>query len=317
MKWSISKSKMFYKCERKWFYYDKVASWNAQDPFRREAYILKQLKSIYAWRGSLVDTVIEKLIIPQLKQKVIPNLSQVEEFALDLIDRQLRFAKEKKYRKNGFTKSKFGDDFCALFEIEYDKPLDDENIDKAIKEIFISLENLLNSNLITKIIENSSQLFAQPVLNSAFNNINLVAHPDLVIFYKNDSPEIIDWKVHFYGDSDAWLQLGIYAYVFVDSKLNSYLDEPIKDPSQIKIMEYQLLKDFQREYCINLENITDLEDYIYNSTQHMKKIQFNSDFDISHESKCKLAISPKYCEYCNFKKLCWKKKKVQKKIWEF
>ena len=317
MKWSISKSKMFYKCQRKWFYYDKVASWNAQDELRREAYILKQLKSIYAWRGSLVDTVIEKLIVPQLKEKNIPTCSQIENYTLDLIERQLNFAKEKKYRENGITKSQAGDDFCALYEIEYETGLDDNLIDKAVIEIFTSLKNLLKSNLVTKILENSSHIYAQPVLNCTFNEINIIANPDLVIFFYKEPPLIVDWKVHFYGDSDAWLQLGIYAYVFMNSKFNEYLNEPLDDPTKIQLIEYQLLKDFQRDYNITLENIADIEDYIFKSTQKMNKYQINSNYDISNEIQYNTAIHPKYCEFCNFRKLCWEKKKIQKNLWEF
>ncbi len=317
MKWSISKSKMFYKCQRKWFYYDKVASWNAQDELRREAYILKQLKSIYAWRGSLVDTVIEKLIVPQLKEKNIPTCSQIENYTLDLIERQLNFAKEKKYRENGITKSQAGDDFCALYEIEYETGLDDNLIDKVVNEIFTSLKNLLKSNIMPKILENSTHIYAQPVLHCTFNEINIIAHPDLIIFFYKEPPLIIDWKVHFYGDSDAWLQLGIYAYVFMNSTFNDYLNEPLNDPTKIRLMEYQLLKDFQRDYNITLENIADIEDYIFKSTQKMNKIQFNSEYDISNESQYNTAIHPKYCVFCNFRKLCWEKKKIQKNLWEF
>ena len=40
MRWSISKSKIFRSCQRKWYLGSIVANANSKDPLRREAYIL-------------------------------------------------------------------------------------------------------------------------------------------------------------------------------------------------------------------------------------------------------------------------------------
>ncbi len=65
MNWSISKAKIFSKCQRKWFYYAIMARKNSKDKYRFKAYVLKQLGRIHAWRVNIVNHIIETLLIPE------------------------------------------------------------------------------------------------------------------------------------------------------------------------------------------------------------------------------------------------------------
>lgn len=70
MIWSISESKTFRRCQRQWFFKNIVACATAKkNPIRRRAYLLSKLQSVFAWRGQLVDTVIENYLIPALNSK--------------------------------------------------------------------------------------------------------------------------------------------------------------------------------------------------------------------------------------------------------
>ena len=157
MKWSINRSKAFQKCQRKWYFSEIVAQPKAKDGIRREAYFLKQLKSIYAWRGSIVDTVIHKLIAPNLLRHRTPDVAEVLDYAARLMKSQINFAKEQKYRQLGVTKSNSGENFCALYELEYDNKLDDESLRRAEGEALLSLKNLLGSELIARIAKDGEQ----------------------------------------------------------------------------------------------------------------------------------------------------------------
>lgn len=57
MKWSFYKAKTFNRCQRKWYYSEIEASHSKKDADRREIYLLKQLQSVPAWIGSVVDTI--------------------------------------------------------------------------------------------------------------------------------------------------------------------------------------------------------------------------------------------------------------------
>ena len=60
--WSKSRDEQFRECQRKYFY-DKYASWGGWDktalPEIRLAYVLKNIKNRWAWKGETVHHVIE------------------------------------------------------------------------------------------------------------------------------------------------------------------------------------------------------------------------------------------------------------------
>jgi hypothetical protein len=119
IEWSISKSKLFTKCQRKWYYYTLVASATSTDLLRKQAHQLKQLQSISAWRGTIVDNVIQHFVVPEIKKHNIPPQEGVLNFASELMDRQIAFGKQKKHLCEEISKSKCPD-FCAFFDLEYE-----------------------------------------------------------------------------------------------------------------------------------------------------------------------------------------------------
>lgn len=117
--WSLSAAKTFKKCQRQWYYKSCLANWKAKDPLRRKAYLLSKLHSISSWRGSIVDSVISEVIVPILKVKQIPSLAVAQQKAIDLFDRQLRFARQHPLHQPGLSPSKIGSDFAVLHCMEY------------------------------------------------------------------------------------------------------------------------------------------------------------------------------------------------------
>ena len=320
MKWSFSASRMFSECPRKWYYSKIVANPMAKDPLRREAHLLKQLKSLYAWRGSLVDTVIEKLIVPRIKSNNLPSEEDVTVFSTDLMNRQLEFGKQKKYRSSNSTKSSVGDEYCAFYDVEYNGGLNEDAIQEAKEEVLISLRNLLRSNLIRQVMEESSYVVAQRPLVFQFEDTTISCTPDLLVFHGNAPPKIIDWKVHAFARNDFWLQLGVYAIAL--SKIKPHKDFPkdmekrLKDPTTFRLIEYQLLKNEQREHSITLEDVADIEDYIFISCTQMNDLVNGKKFKELDIEQFQTALFPNICSKCKFKKICWKKAFVQRKLFE-
>jgi hypothetical protein len=317
MRWSINKSKTFAKCQRKWYFSEIVANPRAKEGVRREAYLLKQLKSIYAWRGSLVDNVIQNKITPNLSQHIVPSEGDVIKYALDLMNSQICFGKENKYRCEGVTKSKVGDAYCALYDMYYKGQLDKSLLKNAEKDIILSLKNLLNSNIITEIAKDNLRVVSQRTLSYRFfDGENIVCVPDMIVFFENKTPLIIDWKVHTYGNSDAWLQLGIYAVAL--SKISPHKDFPenfsdiSKDPSKIGLLEFQLLKNVQREYSISGEDVLDIEDYMLTSITQIKNLVKGRGFSDLDKDIFKTSRNPYNCKSCQFKSLCWRNENVPK-----
>jgi hypothetical protein len=313
MEWSISKSKIFAKCPRKWYYYAMVANPRSNDPLRKEAYHLKQLQSVFAWRGSLVDSVIQHFLVPEIRKHNLPSEEKVLEYASQLMEKQIAFGQQKKHLCDEVTKSTT-DGYCAFFDIEYGQGLAEADLQKAKEDVAFSLKNLLHSEFLKDIVENNLYTIAQRELGFQLDaDIQITATPDMVVFFKDRPPTIVDWKVHAFGNTEAWLQLGIYAIALCKTK-------PHKDfpngwerlPSNIRLIEFQLLKNFQREYSIKPEDIVDIEDYAYESSLQMKRVVNGKKYPELDAAPFQTARSPGDCEKCQFKKLCWKNTIVRK-----
>ena len=318
MKWSITKSKMFSQCPRKWYYYEIMANARARDPLRREAYLLKQLQSLYAWRGSLVDSVIEKFIVPRMKSNNFPSEDDVISFSMSLMDKQLEFGKAKKHRCPNITKSNVGDAYCAFYDLEYNGGLDEDTLQEAREDIIVSLRNLVSSDFLRQIIESSSFFAAQRSLVFGFENMTISCTPDLITFFPDQSPLITDWKVHTFANAHSWLQLGVYAFAL--SKIKPHKDFPkdiqiqLGNPTKTRLVEYQLLKNQQRAYSVSSEDIADIEDYIFRSCRQMSMLVNGQKYNELDVNQFQTARSPEICGRCQFKRLCWRKVRVQQAL---
>lgn len=308
MKWSISKSKVFRTCQRKWYFSSVVANANAKDPIRREAYILSNLRSIYAWRGSLVDDVLTRKLIPTLNSNEKPNFSTLKDFAMWLANRQLDYALSNRIREDGFVKSKAGNDFAAIIEVDYGEKLEEEAIAKAKEEIVLALRNLFTKMEKTRnTLKAGLFLAAQRTLSFTFSGVNVMAIPDVIVFYESDTPAIVDWKVHENSAWDSRLQLALYALTLSKCKAQKGFPETWDgcNPQKVKIIEAQLLSGIEREYDISEEDISELEDYIWMLGHQMLK----AIDGIKSKEYCPdvfpVTSNSYICSKCNFRKLCW------------
>lgn len=308
MKWSISKSKVFRTCQRKWYFSSVVANAIAKDPVRREAYILNNLRSIYAWRGSLVDDVLSRKLIPALNNNEKPNFSKLKNFAMWIADRQLDYALSNGIRENGFVKSKIGNDFAAIVEVDYGEKLEDDVIAKAKEDIVLAIKNLFtNMEKTRNTLKGGSFLAAQRTLSFNFSGVNVIAIPDVIVFSESDTPAIVDWKVHANSAWDSRLQLALYALAL--SRCNPQKGFPENwngcDPRKVKIIEAQLLTGTEREYKISEEDISELEDYIWMTGHQMLK----AIDGIQSKEYCPdifpVTSNSYICKKCNFRKMCW------------
>ena len=259
MNWSISKAKIFSKCQRKWFYYEIMARKNSKDKYRFEAYVLKQLGSIHAWRGNIVDHIIENFLVPEFNKRNIPPFDEIEDYVSDLMNKQLEFAKLKKYRDIKLTKKQAGDSYCALREIENSEGLVNGSVEQIKRQVITSLKNLLQSELMKTLLDSDTVLVAQKNLNYKFQEFNIISRPDLIVYFRDEPPMIIDWKVHFFSNEDAQMQLGVYAIALTECLSTDPFQKPIDDPTEIRLIEFQLLKNFQRNYKLTPSDVYKLK----------------------------------------------------------
>jgi hypothetical protein len=310
MRWSVSGSRVFLQCPRKWFFGSMFANSRCKDRNRKEAHRLKQLQSVHSWRGKLVDQVISEFIVPKLNRHENVDLVEVMARADTLFESQLRYAKShlgQTPETNGAESS--SDVQCSLFELEYNGELDQGLIDRAREEVRVSLSNLLSSRLMTDVTANGVYLVAQRTLQFRFANVSVSCTPDLIAFFPNRPPSIVDWKVQAPKHKEHWTQLGVYGVAL--SRATPHKDFPdssrphLVDPTKIGIVEFQLLRNQEIQYSLMQDDIVDIEDYIYTTSNRMLRMMNGSDTSEIRIGLLPTTTFPETCMRCQFRKICW------------
>ncbi|SPP92797.1 PD-(D/E)XK nuclease family protein [Bradyrhizobium vignae] len=307
MKWSLSSAKTFRKCQRQWYFRNVFASPTAKDPERRAAFLLGKLQSVASWRGSVVDEVISGTIVGSLKSRQLPERQEAIAFARKIFDMQLATAKKNPLREPDMPVASWGRSYAALFSVEYGDGPTAEEIETAWREVVAAIENLLRHRGLLNRLLGAKSLFAQRPLQYQAYGVTVVGVPDLIAFYENEAPAIIDWKAHAVGSSDAWLQLAIYAGALV--KCTPHKDFPenpsLRESADIRLLEVQLLIDRIRNHELDDEDRAAAEDYIADSASTMlTAIDGRKLADMSPDD---FSSSPfdGVCADCSFKRICW------------
>lgn len=307
MMWSFWGQKTFSACQQQWFFKNKFAHFNAKKmPLKREAFLLSQLETVYSWRGQLVDEVISNFIVPRLKTEWEMSETEILAHARQLFQKQKSFAFAQRFREDGMSKTKAGEEYAAFFEIEYGQEIGDEIFEQAWADIELALRNFLDMPQLINRLNASRKLVAQRVIDFPVFSAKARAKPDLIGFYHFEPPAIFDWKVHTFATTDYREQLATYALAlerctkFPD--LISYRGRWLA--TDMKLFEVQLLKKTIREYKITEDDIDYLESKIISSYEQMKTIMSGDEDPEVRFRSLNPARFAETCETCEFQKIC-------------
>ena len=304
--WSLSAAKSFNKCQRQWYYKNCLGNWKAKDPLRRKAYLLSKLHSISSWRGSIVDSVISEVIVPTLKAKRTPSLTVAQQRARELFDRQLKFARQHPLHQPGLSPSQVGSDFAVFHCMEYGGEISETEIKKAKAEIDQALVNLFAMPDVWSEMKTSQYLVTQPPLSFSHTGETVRAVPDLIAFYPNKPPLIIDWKVHFFGVYRAWIQLGIYALALSRGKPHKGFPKLSRwEVTDTRLWEVQLLTNQIRRYELDEMRISEIDNFMAESISAMQLIVGDAKKATLDPMEFLTASSPETCQFCNYQSICW------------
>jgi hypothetical protein len=304
--WSLSASKAFKKCQRQWYYKNFLANHKAKDPLRRKAYLLSKLQSISAWRGKIVESVIEEAIVPALQKKRSFSLAFAKQKAIDKFDRQLEFARQHRLHQPDFSPTQAGDDFAVFHSMEYGNRICEIEIERARLEIDRALENLISMDEIWSELKQAQRIVTQRSLTFSHTDESVRAVPDLIAFYYNKPPLIIDWKVHTFGVYGASTQLGIYALAL--DRVNPHKDFPKISQwgvTDFRLWEAQLLTNRVRTYQLDETGIAEVNNFMAASINEIQMIMGDGKKSKSDPSNLLTASSAATCQYCNYQSICW------------
>ena len=307
MIWSYSAAKMFRQCQLQWFLKTKVANARAKAPVRWEAYLLSKLQSLWAWRGQVVDQLLGTEIMKALYYHRPIHLDDLLRKARTGFVVQAEFARRHRIREPGMSPTKAGEAFAAWHAIEYAEPITDADIEMAWRDVELALRNLCAMTELWDLLWGASRCIVQRPLQFESFGVKVKAIPDLITFYADAPPLIIDWKVHTKGSYGSRSQLALYALALARCQPHKDFPSPspIGDPTEPRLLEVHLLTGQQRFYRLSDEDIAAVEDFIAASADEMLLAggdHSSHDLDVAHFA---IARSPEVCQRCAFRKLCW------------
>jgi hypothetical protein len=307
MIWSFSDSRTFLKCQRRWYYEALLAYWTQKDPARWEAYLLSKLQSVSAWRGQIVDSAITSTLVPALNRGFAPSLQRCLARARQLFDVQRAFALQHRLREEGMVPSQAGEAFAAFLPLEHGETVSDEVLEQAWAEIEQALQNLFGMDGLMEQLRSASLCVAQRALTFKHGEVSVRAVPDLIAFYRDRRPLIVDWKVHAFGTKDYWFQLVTYALALTRCKVHKDFAHLFQgcNPTEIRLAEVQLLTKRVREHTLDEDDVGEVEDIIADSASRMLLAVDARKLAKLKATDFPVTTWPENCLNCPFRKPCW------------
>lgn len=305
--WTVSEAKAINRCQRQWFYQYRFRSALAtKAPARREAYVLSTFQTVDQWRGSVVDMAIKEIVVPALNNRQELWLKDLLRQADRLFDSQLAYARANRARDAGMAKSHSPTEFAALLVVEENGDISDEDVQRARADVHAALLNLAKIPGLRDTLRSARRVVAQNTYHFKYRDEPMKVVPDLVVFYQDRPPLVIDWKVHFFGLRDARTQLLIYAMGLARSgkaggtMTRSWLE------TEIATMEVQLLTGVTRTFTLDDAAVVEMEEFIDSSMRTIARVGEGKEWDEIDVTDLSGPLADDGCENCGFKPLCWK-----------
>jgi hypothetical protein len=301
VKWSFSADRCLRRCQRQFFLQHVAASHSASDTVRREAFLLKQIKTPELWHGLLVHRGIELYVVPALEVREPIDWARAVKLTAEMARRQFDFSANRRYREPGMTKGKAGDDYCALAVHETPNGVTDGICDAAVGVIEQSFTNLAGITGLLAELCGRAKYWPELKVRITYDAAFIEAHIDLLFFRSYGKPTIVDWKVsESQGGSDASsLQTALYAWA-----LCQHPSWGVSRAEDCELLEVQLLTSTVLRHQADQSTFDRLEDRIYRSVNGMKALGIGEKFDLANIDKFDLAANPNSCAFCSVQPLC-------------
>ncbi len=294
--WSKSRNEQFHECRRK-YYYDKYASWGGWDKRApqeaRLAYVLKNLKNRWAWKGETVHHTIEEVLKSLRRGQPVPFEVAAEQLT-QTMRRDWKNSKAGQYREE--PKKTTG-----LFEHEYSVPVDDATWKKIHDTSVEALKNFYGSSLYAELLKDDPLrwLVIEDLEDFDFEGSKIFVKLDFSR-EKDGFVEIYDWKTGK-TNGDTTIQMGAYA-IYAMQKWSKPLGRirgfvfnltkagPVAEEEKLTDKLIEETKIFMRK------SIGEMQALLSDVPKNVPKVREFFPF----------TDNPKYCDSCNFYRMCEK-----------
>lgn len=309
MNWSYSAGRTFAGCPRRWFYRAVVAHHAAKDPVRRTAYLLGKQDSVWSWRGRLVDETLSTRAVPLLGMGRPPEPSELVAAARARFGAQLEFARTHRLNDPGLKPPRHPD-FLALSEFEAGTP----PTEAALADLWAGVETSLTNFLaLTPLLERllAARLML-PQRALAYNlalpdgeRVTVRAVPDLLAFFRDAPPLIVDWKVSAHPAITHREQLVGYALALSKSRTQPGLPPFRAGAAATELLEAQLLAGELRPHPLTDADVREAEAHTVTSAAAMKRTLAGRPKGELDPRTVPPTADLGRCGGCPYKPLCW------------
>ena len=297
--WSFSTDKLFRRCQRQFFFRQIAAHATASEDWRREAFILRQVKTLDLWRGTIIHEGIENFLIPALRSGGALPWDEIIARTLQRAHAQFSFSEQRRYREPGVVKGKCPD-FCALAPHEAGEAVPSEDFEKVCVAIRTAFEQLSSLTKLWERFDERHYWEVELPLCVKLHDVSIKVQIDVLLERSPHQLTIIDWKSYDVGgDTDARLQTALYAWVVWRSRRH-----PIRRPEDIELLECQVQNGTLIEHECSREVFDELEDYIYRSVQRIFSLCNSKRLGETRLEDFAFTDNPNNCEHCTAKPLC-------------
>lgn len=137
-------------------------------------------------------------------------------------------------------------------------------------------------------------------------SVTVRAVPDLLAFFNDVPPLIVDWRVHTHAAADYREQLAGYAFALTRSDGQWGLPNLSRlSATDVELIEAQLLTDELRSYTLTDEDIRAVDAYRVVSALSMQALLINREKGDRDPYTVPTTTNLKICDGCNFKAPCW------------
>jgi hypothetical protein len=298
---------MLRRCPRQWFYKAVFAKSHSKDPQRREAYLLSKLQTISGWRGQIVDSVLSNFVVEELNAGRRPTLRAAIARARVLFNEQRTFGLAHRMREPELVPSQVGPAFAAFFKIEYGEAIASSEFDQAWADIERALRIIWRNTGLREKIRRGRRLVAQRNLLFDHFDAKVRAVPDLIVFFNDRPPLIIDWKVHSFGTRDSADQLTTYAIALARTPPHVDFVTSGKrwNTEDIELIEAQLIVDSFRNHPLSGAAVAQAEERIASGISAIQLACGGRDATELTAEDFPTARNPQTCRGCPYRKICW------------
>lgn len=311
-KWSITTVNTLRQCNRKYYFSSVLPSKTYGDKLKRKAYDLKQMKNLAMWAGTIVDKVMELIVVPMIHRKEGIDFNKIANEALELARKQFAFSESRDYNNPGIVKKEVLEQWCILDVHEIGRAYTEEDINKIYNRIRESILNIpqltmpgTGKFLVDYIAESNPILPNVTTWSFEIESARVTPQMDLIL-YNNFKPVVIDWKVSDSYISDYSRQLlicGLTVYFTRLKKVNE--GKKPYEYSDIKLYEVNLYHKEIKEHLFTAEMANELVDYINLTGSDITLLRNELTEDKGHDINLfDITENESTCSECNFQTLC-------------